>query len=86
MFRVCEGEEAGFPRGVPGMSNMLAYFPFIGASAQPSEKDMQEFLEINDLTERSKVAEAGGSVSEPQLKLQLQVSHRLNLQKIFVGP
>ena len=63
------------------MSNMLAYFPFIGASTQPSEKDMQEFLEINNMNERSKLIEAHDSGSEPKLKLSFQVSNTSRSQK-----
>ena len=59
---------------MPGVSNVLAYFPFIGASAQPSEKDMQEFLEMNNMTEASKLVDTNGSQSEPQLKLCIQVA------------
>lgn len=54
------------------MSNVFAYFPFIGASTQPSEKDMQEFLEVNNMTQ-GKLAETNGSADEPQIKLHLQV-------------
>lgn len=55
------------------MSNVLPYFPFIGTSNQPSEKDMQEFLEINNMAEGSKLVAVNASGSEPQIKLQLQV-------------
>ena len=55
------------------MSNVLAYFPFIGASTSPTEKDMQEFLEMNNMPDGNKLAVGSSPDVKSLIKLRLQV-------------
>lgn len=61
------------PRSVPGMSNVWTYFPFIGASTQPSERDMQEFWELSDVPQGSKSVPGSPLGIQHRKKIVLQV-------------
>lgn len=54
------------------MSTVLGYFPFIGASAPPSDSDLKEFLEVNDL-KHGRLLDGNPPTDPKMLAIKLQV-------------